>query len=266
MAQLLAGDWLALEGILEKAWQNSLLESGPEYLAFDLSSLLAEPEATRRLVVRRGIETLRPGIRDAGYEVIDRALAALSGPPQPAQVDLIAGLRLSCEEGRVWLASREANLPATGWPRLPEGEVYPLNIPGEIRLPDGWVLQAESVDHIQQAQQEAESNSDPFSAWLSLDGLEPPLVVRARRLGERIAPLGLGGHSLKLSDLMVNAKIPRRARNTWPLVCCDGVIIWVPGLRLAHAHRLRPETRSATHLRLWQPLENQSERYPSFLP
>jgi tRNA(Ile)-lysidine synthase len=50
------------------------------------------------------------------------------------------------------------------------------------------------------------------------------LGVRSRRPGDRVATLG------KLQDVFVDAKVPARARDTWPLVTLDDVVIWVPGV------------------------------------
>ncbi len=50
------------------------------------------------------------------------------------------------------------------------------------------------------------------------------LGVRARRPGDRIAAMG------KLQDIFVDAKVPARARDTWPLVTLDDAVIWVPGV------------------------------------
>jgi tRNA(Ile)-lysidine synthase len=50
------------------------------------------------------------------------------------------------------------------------------------------------------------------------------LGVRARRPGDRIAASG------KLQDVFVDAKVPARARDTWPLVTLDDAVIWVPGV------------------------------------
>ena len=50
------------------------------------------------------------------------------------------------------------------------------------------------------------------------------LGVRARRPGDRVARLG------KLQDLFVDAKVPSRERDTWPLVTLDDAVIWVPGV------------------------------------
>ena len=50
------------------------------------------------------------------------------------------------------------------------------------------------------------------------------LAVRARRPGDRMAGRG------KLQDLFVNAKVPLRERDTWPVIALNDVVIWVPGL------------------------------------
>lgn len=50
------------------------------------------------------------------------------------------------------------------------------------------------------------------------------LSVRARRAGDRL------GRGRKLQDLFVDAKVPARLRDTWPIVALDDVVLWVPGL------------------------------------
>lgn len=50
------------------------------------------------------------------------------------------------------------------------------------------------------------------------------LSVRGRRAGDRL------GRSRKLQDLFVDAKVPARLRDTWPVVALDDVVLWVPGL------------------------------------
>jgi tRNA(Ile)-lysidine synthetase-like protein len=57
----------------------------------------------------------------------------------------------------------------------------------------------------------------------------PGLVVRARLPGDRIA-----GRSRKVQDVLVDAKVPRRSRDAWPLVATvDGAVVAVAGLEEA---------------------------------
>jgi tRNA(Ile)-lysidine synthase len=64
----------------------------------------------------------------------------------------------------------------------------------------------------------------------------PGLKVRAWRAGDRLA-----GRSKKIQDVFVDAKIPRSARESWPLVVRGDDVIAVPGIVEAegiHAERV----------------------------
>jgi tRNA(Ile)-lysidine synthase len=91
---------------------------------------------------------------------------------------------------------------------------------------------------------------DPMQAWLDAQALSFPLIVRTRQPGDRFQPLGMDGHSLKLSDFWVNEKLSGRARPGWPLVCSADQIVWLPGFRPGHPFRVRPATHQVVHLRL----------------
>ena len=61
------------------------------------------------------------------------------------------------------------------------------------------------------------------------------IELRTWRPGDRIAPVGLNGHSRKLQDVFVTAKVPPAVRATLPILA-DAItdeILWVPGYRVA---------------------------------
>ena len=70
---------------------------------------------------------------------------------------------------------------------------------------------------------DAASDGLPFSGTVDAPTASR-LRVRGRRPGDRIATRG------KLQDVFVNAKIPARLRDSWPLVTLDEEVIWAPGL------------------------------------
>ena len=63
------------------------------------------------------------------------------------------------------------------------------------------------------------------------------LELRRWRAGDRIAPTGLNGHSRKLQDVFVTAKVPPSVRADLPLICdaTTGDVLWVPGYRIAQS-------------------------------
>jgi len=63
-----------------------------------------------------------------------------------------------------------------------------------------------------------------FGPW-QLESERPGLVVRTRRPGDRLA-----GRSKKVQDVLVDAKVPRAARDSWPLVVAGDEVVAVPGI------------------------------------
>ena len=74
-----------------------------------------------------------------------------------------------------------------------------------------------------------------------------PLVWRGRADGDRYQPLGSPG-SAKLSDLLINRKIPAETREALPVVLAGSVILWMPGLPPAECVRLSGPTKGALRL------------------
>ena len=74
-----------------------------------------------------------------------------------------------------------------------------------------------------------------------------PLVWRGRVEGDRYQPLGSPG-TAKLSDLLINRKVPAGTRETLPVVLAGSAILWVPGLPPAETSRLRGPTKGALRL------------------
>ncbi len=62
------------------------------------------------------------------------------------------------------------------------------------------------------------------------DLIKQPLIVRNRKDGDKITPIGMEG-SKKISRLFIDNKIPKELREKWPIVVDgNGNVIWVPTL------------------------------------
>lgn len=248
-AQALSGDHDTLSETLAAAWKACVHQAGAGYVAFEVSALAAFPVGLQRNMVRRALEHVRPGLRNVDFAALQRAAAFIADPARPPQLDLVGGVYLFREGGHFYVAAWEADLPDEGWPQM-AGNPLPLALPGEVSISDEWRLVAEEWDVVALAWEHACENADPFKAWLDAERLAAPLEVRGRRPGDRFQPLGMDGHSLKMSDFFVNVKLPRRARQRWPLVCAGEAILWVPGYRPAHPFRMSAATRRVIYLAL----------------
>jgi len=66
-----------------------------------------------------------------------------------------------------------------------------------------------------------------WGPWI-LEADRGDLEVRARRPGDHLA-----GRRKKVQDLLVDAKVPRAERDTWPVVVCADEVVAVPGIAVA---------------------------------
>jgi len=250
-ADILREDYAVLEAATQAAWQTSVNQQGAGFVAFEHMKLKGYPLGIQRQLVRKAINYLRQGLRDVNFDSVDRALEFLNTPPRSGQCDLMSGLHLLLEKDLLWIVSWEADLPQIDWPQLQSGEVKILEVPGEVHISEDWRLSANQVRaDLETVRQKAMQNSDPFQAWIDGGELQEPLQVHARRFGDRFKPLGMDGHSIKLSDFMVNVKLPQRAREKWPIIYTQGEVLWVPGFRLAHPFRIKSGTRQIVQLQL----------------
>lgn len=236
-SQAMQGDFEIVQQALDAAWEKVDAQSANRFVAFDHAKLAKLSVPVRRGLLRRAAFMLYPGLRDMDFDALQRA-ASLQA------VDVAGGLRLFVEKERVYLAFDEADLPTGAWPQF--GEPLALQA-GAFSLGNGWTL---SVEYANPTPQAYSQNPDNFSAWLDADLTEGRLRVRSLFRGDRLEPLGMPGQRVKLSDLFINLKIPKRARKNWPLVCADDTILWVPGLRQGHACRVTGQTKRALVLRV----------------
>ena len=70
-------------------------------------------------------------------------------------------------------------------------------------------------------------------AYVDLSHVEFPLLLRTRRDGDKITPLGMKG-SMKLKKYLNAKGVPRHNRNNIPLLCDDKEVLWVTGVGLSN--------------------------------
>lgn len=243
MSQAACGDYALLENLAQEAWGRSLIEARGDFVVLSSTALQSMETGLQRMVLRKAIAALRPGLRDITFSAVERAARFVRSPTNTRWLDLVAGLCLYASGDRLFIGDQNSDLLMEAWPQVTPGDRLELPVPGRLTLSGGWILEARFEDAAAQPWGE-----DAFHAWLDADALTFPLLVRTRRDGDRFSPLGMNGHSLKLSDFWINQQLPRPARKGWPLLCAGDVIMWIPGFRPAENCRLKPGSRRALHL------------------
>ncbi|MCB9136375.1 MAG: tRNA lysidine(34) synthetase TilS [Anaerolineales bacterium] len=228
-AQTLAADQDALSQQTDRAWAACLLRAEQTTLALTLPTFRTQPLGIQRRVLRRAIETLRPGLRDVDFAAVERVLGFLE-LEKDGVCEVTGNLRVFLEGARVWVAEDAQDLPTDEWPQMDRAPRL-LGVGETIRLRAGWEIRAATVSA------QGPIPEGPDRAWVDVGGLKA-FTVRGRRPGDVFQPLGMD-EPVKLAEFFINEKIPRRARDSWPLVCAGDEIVWIPGVRLGERIRVK---------------------------
>jgi tRNA(Ile)-lysidine synthase len=89
---------------------------------------------------------------------------------------------------------------------------------------------------------------DMDQAFLDADSISYPIIWRTWQEGDSFQPLGMDG-TRKISDFLIDRKVPRLVKERTTVLESGGRIIWVVGHRIDHRHRVRPETHSVLRIR-----------------
>jgi tRNA(Ile)-lysidine synthase len=249
-ANLLGADQVIVEEYLELAWEGVLVQDGPGFISFNLPEFMHQSIGIQRRLVRKAVGRINPGIKDVGYDFVQRVLDFASNPTSTRKADVGSGLGVFLEVDLLHLATWGSEIFIGHFPQIKTQSI--LHIPDNLEMEGGWVLEAEVPGNQEAAKIEALNNTNPYAAWVDFDDVKDCFLVRPRVTGETFKPLGMKGKGLKVSDFMINQKIPQRLRKLWPLVCLGDEIVWIPGYRTANPYRLKTSTQKIVALRLHQ--------------
>lgn len=225
-------DWLEEQAGRALSKSRQLAPSGK--IVLDVNRVLGYHLALRRRVIRKALEETGCEGDSLGFGGVERLVKALGGHPVAFQVS--EEVSASCDGSSLILSRRV--LPFD----------IPVRIPGRTRiLPLGLVLSARirSVADVEPLVHSA----GPFDAFLDLRALDPGVSLRNPRKGDRIHPLG-GSGSRKVSDLLIDARVPRPLRDSVPILAQGSTVHWVAGHRIANQARVTAATERVVHFRI----------------
>jgi len=146
--------------------------------------------------------------------------------------DLPDGLRAITEYGNMVVSCTDIEDPRVA-PSL-------LTLPGSAVLGPAGKVTAEDASS-------DEMTGEAYSVVIDAGAVRGELTIDAVREGDRMRPLGMSG-TRKLSDMLIDAKVPRRLRHCVPVVRDGEHVVWLAGVRMSDDYRVRPETVSAVRL------------------
>ena len=251
MADILQEEDRFLEEISETAWMDCIRSTSKNLVEMDCRKYLDLPKAVQRRLLRRAIAFLQPDLRDIGFDTIERAQAFIQHPSIRSEMDLAARLNLVIIKDILIIKRWEADLPDWDKPLLPkESHIKVLTPDKPVALQHGWQVSASLLPALPDDALDLVKRLGENEAWVDSEQIKLPLTVRGREEGERWQPLGMGGHSQKLSEFLINQKIDAHLRELWPLVCSAGQVVWIVGVRPSDPFKVTENTKKILHLTL----------------
>jgi tRNA(Ile)-lysidine synthase len=237
MAEVAAGEHEVLQEVIQALWKRVVRTEGV-LVEFDREHWLALTVPEQRALLREAVHRLRPDERDVDFIPLERAVRFSRKAVPGRSCDVRGGLRLKITSEAVTLSS---------WNYHPDADLPLFDAVGQ--LPQRWQLAVESLDPGSWSLAQVESKADRWCAYVDAGKFpSSSLRLRSRWPGDRLQPLGMGGHSMKVSDVFVNAKVEESLRGRWPLVLCFDQVVWVAGLRLDERYKVTEETQTVLRL------------------
>ncbi len=247
-AEILSAEDQALEHYCNIAWTTCCHSQGSSYLQLAREELLDYPVAIQRRLIRKALKNLRPDFSELSYLQVEAALDFIRNPTRKS-ANWVAKVNLSQSPKMVVLSTWETDVVKNQFPQLLGHEHLQIPDEGEVSLGNGWYLVISPVEYSQDQYDRIEIPGEDFLVWMDWSAITEDSVIRPRREGDMIKPLGMDGSSMKVADMMINEKIPAPYREDWPLISGKDMILWVPGGRLSQEASITKESVSLVEMK-----------------
>jgi len=247
-AAVVAADYEVLVNARQEAWNSVVQEEREDAVIFDKSDWQALPISLQRATLRKATYQLRRSLRDVTFVHVENARKIATEGETGKASTLPMGLALTVGYETLTVGPSDPAGPPPDEPLLWSDEPLPVAAPGTTPLPEtDWVLEVNILREWRMTKITAPDH--PWTGFFDARALNAPLVLRPRRQGDRFQPLGMEGHHVKVSELMINLKIPEAWRNHIPLLVAGEKILWVCGRRVATSAKIERETERVARFR-----------------
>ncbi|MGD2104827.1 MAG: tRNA lysidine(34) synthetase TilS [Anaerolineae bacterium] len=248
MADVAAADFEVLVNLRQEAWDQVVCEEREDAIVFDQATWQALPVSLQRATLRHATYRLRESLRDVTFVHVENARkVALEGETGKAST-LPMGLALTVGYQTLTIGAAGQAGPPPDEPLLWTETSLPVPVPGSTPLPEtNWMLETEILEQWSMAKVTARDH--PWTAFFDAQAFAEPLRLRSRQESDTFQPLGMQGHHVQISDLMINVKIPEAWRDHVPLLVAADEILWVCGRRVAESAKVEPSTERVARFR-----------------
>ncbi|MCX6054901.1 MAG: tRNA lysidine(34) synthetase TilS [Chloroflexi bacterium] len=243
MSELISLDDDFISQVVEKAWNQALIQRKTNFIEFWAEKLIDVHPAILKRIMRKALKTLLPGQRDIDFNVIQRVCDFLLGQGKTNHLSLLGDIEIfKYGKERILLCSEHDRLDEY-WPQIEREGDQPVDISGLTSLNPWWQIEAKVIGP------GSPFPSDRMNCLLDLEMLTG-LKVGVFQDGDRFSPYGLQGKTIKLGDYWTNTGLPQKARRNWPIIKTGSKIVWIPGFQIGDEYQVTQKTKIILSLQL----------------
>ncbi|MCJ7650707.1 MAG: tRNA lysidine(34) synthetase TilS, partial [Candidatus Lokiarchaeota archaeon] len=216
MGTILHDDYEFLVDFSENALNNVVQQSREGFVKIDVLAFSNCPVSIQRNIVNQLLHDFFNTENNTSFDLVENIRKVLIGEKASKYSKIMQDLNVLVEKGSGYLFASLHDL-------LEENDLYLLNENSQIKkqgvtiINDFWCITSEILP-VKKVESVFSQNKNMYIAYLDANSVGEQLFLQKWHKGIRFAPLGLSGHSMKLSDFWINKGLPKRKRDNWPLV------------------------------------------------
>lgn len=226
-------------------YEKVLVFASRHKVVMSISALMVYPEAVRRRIIRTATESVKGNLLKISFSHIEAALELITTRKHSGRLMLPEGIRIQRDQNllsffqvdRLHWNSRNEPCPQ----RKPF--FYRIERPHEkttVTIAEtGMILEFCELSFDPEAHDNIISR---LIAFLDMDLLSFPLVLRSIVPGDRFNPSGMTGVQ-KVKKYFIDHKIDRALRQESPVLLNQDKIVWLVGHRISEIARTSPSTK-----------------------
>lgn len=222
----------------QRTLETLIISRTDQMLTLNAVALAKKKRIVQTELVRRAIELFEVGQQDLSFVHLKAVLDLVADPASGKQLHLPAGMSVTKRYDRLIFS-----LP-TDEPREMIAAEIAVHVPGITHLPVRRMeIKCEIAPITSEAIDRWRRQKHQYEEWADFDRIRLPLVVRARRSGDRFWPLGAPG-SKKVSEFLIDAKVDPAQRHHVAILCDQLGPVWIVGHRLDERVKLLSHTHT----------------------
>ena len=223
-------------------------EEVTEKVEIDLPQFAQLHKSIQRRVLLEILRTSFSLEKDLQYNLVEEIRRFFLGEIASNEAEITTKIHVLKEGNTGWFFRDMNQLSSADDLSLKTNHGFFINkTPSTSVINRNWEIKI-STKELKEFEKASLGRTDRYMAYFDLDRITFPIQLRRRNPGDRYAPLGMNGKSMKISDFMINKKLPRRLRKDYPLICDKKNILWIPGFQPADSAKITENTKAVVKM------------------